>query len=64
MKPYLYLNGMKKLAKEASGNETIHVGIRPYGFHAGNAMALIVYPYLLCKYLKKEGKVPRFRLVI
>ncbi len=64
MKPYLYLNGLKKLAKEAKGNEVIHIGIRPYGFHAGNAMALIVYPYLLCKYLKKEGKVPRFQFVI
>ncbi len=29
MKPYLYLNGLKKLAKEAKGNEVIHIGIRP-----------------------------------
>ncbi len=56
MKPYLYFRGLKKLVKDINGDETIHLGIRPYGFHAGNAMALIVYPYLLCKYLKIEGK--------
>lgn len=64
MEPYLYLQGLKKLAKEASGDEVIHLGIRPYGFHAGNALALIVYPYLLSWYLELEGKKSRFRFVI
>ena len=64
MKPYLYFGGLLKLAKDAKGTEVIHTGIRPYGFHAGNVMALIVYPYLLCKYLEKEGKEAKFKFVI
>ncbi len=64
MKPYLYFNGLKKIVKEIAGNEVIHIGIRPYGFHAGNVMALIVYPYLLCKYFEMEGKVPKFRFIV
>ena len=64
MKPYLYFNGLKRLAQDVNGREVIHVGIRPYGFHAGNAMALIVYPYLLCKYLEKSGKRACFEFVV
>lgn len=64
MEPYLYFSGLKKLAKEVSGNEVVHIGIRPYGFHAGNAMALIVYPYLLCKYIEKEKKEPKLQFII
>jgi len=64
MKPYLYLNGLKKLASEIDGNEVVHMGIRPYGFHAGNALALIVYPYLLCRYLEMGHKVPKLRFVV
>lgn len=64
MEPYLYLKGLKKLAKEVGGDEVIHLGIRPYGFHAGNALALIAYPYLLCWYLELENKKARFHFVI
>ena len=64
MKPYLYLDGLKKLAKEIVGNEVVHVGIRPYGFHAGNVIALVVYPYLLCRYLEKENKEPKLQFII
>lgn len=64
MKPYLYFKGLKKLAKEATGKEVVHIGIRPYGFHAGNVMSMIVYPYLLCKELQKEGKVPKFKFFV
>ena len=64
MKPYLYLAGLRRLAKESRGDETIHLGIRPYGFHAGNAMALIVYPYLLCKFTEELGKTPRFTFIV
>lgn len=49
MKPYLYLRGLKNLAKKIKGNENVHIGIRPYGFHGGNVLSLVVYPYLLCK---------------
>lgn len=64
MKPYLYLRGLKRLSDEIVGNEIIHIGIRPYGFHAGNAIALIVYPYLLCKILEDSGKGPKLQFVI
>ena len=64
MRPYLYLRGLKKLVRESRGDETVHVGIRPYGFHAGNTMALIVYPYLFCKYLEDAGKEPRLKFII
>ena len=64
MKPYLYFNGLLELVQEISGTEVIHMGIRPYGFHAGNAMALNVYPYLLCEYLEKAGKKAKFKFVV
>ncbi len=64
MKPYLYYQGLKKIVRESRGDETVHVGIRPYGFHAGNTMALIVYPYLFCKYLEDAGKEPRLKFVV
>lgn len=64
MKPYLYLAGLEKLAKDVRGDEVIHTGIRPYGFHAGNALALVLYPYLLCKRVKELGKTPRFKFVV
>ena len=63
-KPYLYLAGLRKLAKKLKGTEKIHLGIRPYGFHAGNSLALVVYPFLLCKEMRKLGKEPRFRFFI
>jgi hypothetical protein len=64
MKPYLYLRGLRRLAREIRGDETIHVGIRPYGFHAGNAMALVAYPYLLCEYLEDAGKGPHLKFIV
>lgn len=59
-KPFLYFEGLKKLANEVCGDETIHIGIRPYGYHAGNDIALIVYPLLLCKYVEELGKKAQF----
>jgi len=64
MKPYLYFDGLCDLVKDIEGAEVIHMGIRPYGFHAGNTMALVVYPYLLCKYLEKIGKKARFNFIV
>lgn len=64
MKPYLYLSGLKSLAKKIKGNENVHIGIRPYGFHGGNVLSLIVYPYLLCKELNKLGKKPKLKFTI
>lgn len=64
MKPYLYFSGLLKLVADIKGSERIHVGIRPYGFHAGNSMALVVYPYLLCKYTELAGKKAQFRFIV
>jgi lysyl-tRNA synthetase class I len=64
MRPYLYFDGLIKLSQEMRGDEVVHVGVRPYGFHAGNAIALCAYPFLLCKYLRSLGKEPRIRLVV
>jgi len=60
---YLYLSGLKKIADRFSGKEIIHLGIRPYGFHAGNALALYAYPYLLCRELKKRNKKVQLTLI-
>lgn len=62
---YLYLDGLEALAREARGDENIHIGIRPYGFHAGNNFALVAYPYVLCDmYRQFQGQEPRFTFFI
>ncbi len=63
-KTYLYLDGLKEISKKLTGKEKIHIGIRPFGFHAGNKMALIAYPYLLAEQLKKNGTEPEFTIFI
>lgn len=62
-KLYLYNPGLQKLAKRLSGQETIHLGIRPYGFHAGNALSLLVYPLLLCRAVARRGIEPKFTII-
>lgn len=57
---FLYNDGLKRLAKEVDGNESIHMGIRPFGFHAGNLTSLYVYPYLFCEEVEKNNKSVEF----
>jgi len=64
MKPYFYLSGIRELSDELKGDENIYLGIRPYGFHAGNMSTLVVYPMLLCREMIKMGKVPRFNFYV
>lgn len=64
MKPFFYYKGIKSLAKILRGDENIYLGIRPYGFHAGNALTQVVYPILLCKELLKQGKIPKFKFFV
>lgn len=59
-KPYLYNEGLDKLALEVIGTERIHMGIRPFGFHAGNLVSLYIYPYLFCEKVEKLGKPVNF----
>ena len=61
-KPYLYNSGLKRLAKEAKGDERIHMGIRPFGFHAGNLVSLYISPYLFFEEVKRLGKPVNFTL--
>jgi len=62
--PYLYLEGIKKLAESLRGDEVIHMGIRPYGFHAGNALAMVIYPILLCEECERLGKKVKFSFFV
>ena len=56
-----YLDGLKELVKELKGDENIYLGIRPSGFHSGNALTLVVYPILMCQLLSKKRKIkPEF----
>lgn len=61
MKPYFLYNGIKELVKTMKGDENIYLGIRPYGFHAGNASTLVIYPIILCTELEKLGKKAQFK---
>jgi lysyl-tRNA synthetase class I len=46
------------------GDETVQVGIRPFGLHAGNILGIVAYPHLLCRKLRQQGKNPRLRLIV
>ena len=58
--PYFLHQGLEQLAEELTGRENIFLGIRPYGFHAGNKIPFIVYPLLLCELLEKNRKTAEF----
>jgi Zn ribbon nucleic-acid-binding protein len=64
MKKYFFQNGIRKLAQEVKGEENIYLGIRPYGFHAGNMLPFVLYPILLCEEIKKLKKEPKFNFFI
>lgn len=64
MKPYFFQTGIKQLAQEITGKENIYLGIKPYGFHAGNMLPFVLYPMLLCEEVKKLGKEPEFNIFI
>ncbi|MFA4827364.1 MAG: hypothetical protein WC596_03920 [Candidatus Shapirobacteria bacterium] len=51
-------------AQNLTGKENIYLGIRPYGFHAGNMMPFVVYPLLLCRQMEKLGKQIQFNFYI
>jgi len=64
MKPFLYYKGLRDLSQEITGNENVYLGIRPYGFHAGNMLPFIIYPLLICEELKKRDITPRLKFHI
>jgi hypothetical protein len=63
-KPYLLMEGLDEIAKNFRGNENIFLGIKPYGFHAGNKIPFVVYPMLLCERMLEYGKTPRFNFFV
>lgn len=63
-KTYLYLDGIRQLAKDAKGDEKIHIGIRPYEMHAGNMLAIVAYPILICEELQRQGKTPQIEIIL
>lgn len=64
MKAFFFYKGLKEIAKELNGNERIYLGVRPYGFHAGNMVPFVAYPLLLCREMKKLRKEPKFTFYI
>jgi hypothetical protein len=64
MKPFFYQKGICELASKLRGDENVYLGIRPYGFHAGNAVTMVVYPILLCRKLEEMGKIPKFTFYV
>lgn len=61
---FLYDDGIKELAQVVTGKENIHMGIRPFGFHAGNMTSLYIYPYLFCEEVERLGKEVSFTFFI
>ncbi len=55
---------MRQVAERLTGHETLHVGIRPFGLHAGNVLGIVAYPHLLCRAMRQLGKTPRFTLIV
>lgn len=64
MKPYFLYKGLLDLAQTLEGNENIYLGIRPYAFHAGNMVTMMVYPLLLCREMEKLDKTAKFNFFI
>ncbi len=59
---YVGWQGLIQASKEMHGSETMGIGIRPFGFHAGNMTSIVAYPILLCEEMRKLGKEPHFDL--
>lgn len=61
---YERFEGLRQLAKTLRGDEVLHVGVRPFGFHAGNHLSLVIYPELLCEALEMSGKKAHLHLIV
>jgi hypothetical protein len=64
MTVYLGRGGLAAAAAQLDGTESLHVGIRPWGLHAGNQLSLVAYPILLCDLMAERQIEPRFRLFV
>lgn len=61
---YMFWDGLTRLAQEVTGQEKIHVGIRPFELHAGNVASIVGYPLLLCERTQRNGREARFTLYV
>lgn len=64
MREFFFDKGLKNLARKLKGDEKICIAIRPYGFHAGNQIPLVIYPFFLCEELRKNKKEPKFTIYL
>lgn len=64
VKTYRNLDGIKQAAADFKGTERIHMGIRPYEMHAGNMLALVAYPMLMCQETAKRGITPQYEFIV
>lgn len=55
-------SGISSVAHEVCGTERIDMGVRPFGFHAGNIASTIVYMELLCRKTAQLGKDVNFHV--
>jgi hypothetical protein len=58
------MDGIKKIVHELKGTENVYLGIRPYGFHAGNLIPHVIYPEILCEEMVRIGKIPKFSIFV
>lgn len=59
---FVTYSGLQDISQTLTGRETMGIGIRPFGFHAGNMTSIVAYPILLGEELRKQGKEPAFDL--
>lgn len=57
---YISWDGLDAISSKLTGKETMGIGIRPFGFHAGNMASIVAYPILLCELMSQKGKEPEF----
>lgn len=57
---YVSLTGLKNISSILRGDETMGIGIRPFGFHAGNMASIVAYPIILCEMMRLARKEPAF----
>lgn len=59
--PFVGSEGINKLAGTVTGAENVFLGVRPFGFHAGNMTSMLAYPLLLCEAVQAKGITPSFK---
>lgn len=60
---FLYREGIDELAETLRGDETIFMGVRPAGFHAGNMLTMVAYPFVLNMQISRRVE-PKFHYFI